>query len=64
MGRKMLTLDQLRTALDDRNLEKVSARTGIHRNTLAAIRNGTNANPTYATMKTLSDYLTAVTVDG
>lgn len=64
MGRKMLTLDQLRTALDDRNLEKVSARTGIHRNTLAAIRNGTNANPTYATMKALSDYLTAVTVDG
>tara|TARA_R110000822_G_scaffold3973_13_gene17102 strand:- start:2245 stop:2427 length:183 start_codon:yes stop_codon:yes gene_type:complete len=60
----MLTLDQLRTALDDRNLEKVSARTGIHRNTLAAIRNGTNANPTYATMKALSDYLTAVTVDG
>ena len=30
----------------------------------AAIRNGTNANPTYATMKALSDYLTAVTVDG
>lgn len=64
MGRKMLTLDQLRTALDDRNLEKVASRTGIHRNTIAAIRNGTNANPTYATMKTLSDYLTAVTVDG
>ena len=63
MGRKMLTLDQLRTALDDRNLEKVSARTGIHRNTLAAIRNGTNANPTYATMKALSDYLTGPSVD-
>lgn len=60
----MLTLEQLRAALDDRNVEKVSARTGIHRNTIAAIRNGTNANPTYATMKALSDYLTAVTVDG
>lgn len=60
----MLTLDQLRTALDDRNLEKVAARTGIHRNTIGAIRNGTNNNPSYATMKILSDYLTAATVDG
>ena len=60
----MLNLDQIRTALDDRNIEKVAARTGIHRNTIAAIRNGTNANPTYATMKLLSDYLAGVTVDG
>ena len=60
----MLTLDQIRTALDDRNVEKVSQRTGIHRNTIAAIRNGANANPTYTTMKALSDYLTAATVDG
>ena len=59
----MLNLEQLRTALDDRNVEKVSARTGIHRNTIAAIRNGTNANPTYATMKLLSDYLTVAAVD-
>ena len=59
----MLNLDQIRTALDDRNVEKVSARTGIHRNTIAAIRNGTNANPTYATMKLLSDYLTVAAVD-
>ena len=59
----MLNLDQIRTALDDRNVEKVSARTGIHRNTIAAIRNGENANPTYATMKLLSDYLTVAAVD-
>jgi transcriptional regulator with XRE-family HTH domain len=60
----MLNLEQIRTALDDRNVEKVSARTGIHRNTIAAIRTGANANPTYATMKLLSDYLTAAAVDG
>ena len=59
----MLNLDQIRTALDDRNIEKVSARTGIHRNTIAAIRNGVNANPTYATMKLLSDYLTVAAID-
>jgi transcriptional regulator with XRE-family HTH domain len=58
----MLTLEQLRTALDDRNVEKVAERTGIHRNTIGAIRNGTNSNPSYATMKILSDYLVGAAV--
>lgn len=60
----MLNLDQIRAALDDRNVEKVSARTGIHRNTIAAIRTGANDNPTYSTLKALSDYLTGAAVDG
>jgi transcriptional regulator with XRE-family HTH domain len=60
----MLNLEQLRTALDDRNVEKVAERTGIHRNTIGAIRNGTNANPSYATMKILSDYLAGPLIDG
>jgi transcriptional regulator with XRE-family HTH domain len=38
------------------NLYKVSKDTGVHRNTLSAIRLGKNANPSYATVKTLSDY--------
>jgi transcriptional regulator with XRE-family HTH domain len=59
----MLNLEQLRTALDDRNVEKVAERTGIHRNTIGAIRSGSNQNPSYATMKALSDYLTGVTAD-
>lgn len=60
----MLNLDEIKAGLDDRNVEKVSARTGIHRNTIAAIRNGTNANPTYATMKLLSDYLMMPLMEG
>jgi transcriptional regulator with XRE-family HTH domain len=60
----MLNLDQIRAALDDRNLEKVSENTGVHRNTLAAIRTGSNSNPTYATLKTLSDYLSGAPVSG
>lgn len=60
----MLNLNQIREALDDRNLEKVAENTGIHRNTLAAIRMGTNTNPTYATLKALSDYLSGVPVNG
>jgi predicted transcriptional regulator len=60
----MLNLDQIRAALDDRNLEKVSENTGVHRNTLAAIRTGSNINPTYATVKALSDYLSGAPVNG
>ena len=60
----MLNLNQIREALDDRNLEKVADNTGIHRNTLAAIRAGTNTNPTYATLKALSDYLSGAPVNG
>jgi transcriptional regulator with XRE-family HTH domain len=62
-GSNVLTLEQLRAALDDRNVEKVSERTGIHRNTIGAIRSGANSNPSYVTLKVLSDYLTGVTVD-
>lgn len=60
----MLNLDQIRKALDDRNMDKVAERTGIHRNTISAIRAGSNQNPTYATLKTLSDYLSGVSIDG
>lgn len=60
----MLNLDQIRAALDDRNLEKVAENTGIHRNTISALRTGINTNPTYATLKTLSDYLSGPPVNG
>ena len=60
----MFTLEQIKTLLDDRNVEKVAENTGIHRNTISAIRAGTNTNPTYATLKILSDYLTGVATHG
>lgn len=60
----MLNLEQIREALEDRNMDKVAERTGIHRNTIAAIRSGSNKNPTYATLKVLSDYLTGNQIDG
>ena len=60
----MLTLEEIRAMLDDRNVEKVAERTGIHRNTIAAIRSGSNQNPTYVTLKALSDYLRGVSIDG
>lgn len=53
----MLTLDQIRQSLADRRLDVVSEATGIHRNTLYAIRTGKNQNPRYSIIKALSDYL-------
>ena len=53
----MLTLGQIRELLDDRKLDIVSEKTGLHRNTLAAIRDGRNDNPTLKTIEALSDYL-------
>lgn len=54
----MLDLSIIKNALDDRNLSRVAQKTGIHANTLRNIRSGSNANPTLATLKRLSDYLT------
>lgn len=53
----MMTLDQIREALDDRILYVVAERTGIHRNTVAAIKSGKIENPTYHVLKKISDYL-------
>ncbi len=52
----MLDLTRIRERLLYSNLYKVSEHTGVHRNTLSAIRLGKNANPSYVTVKTLSDY--------
>lgn len=55
----MLTLDKIKDALADRRLDVVSKATGLHRNTLAAIRDGRHGNPTYETVRRLSDYLSS-----
>lgn len=54
----MLTLDQIRAALQDRRLFKVAEATGLHYNTIREIRDNPNANPTYKVIRALSDYLT------
>ena len=55
----MMSLDQIREALRDRRLDIVSRETGLHRNTLSAIRSGKNENPKYIVIKALSDYFCA-----
>mgnify|MGYP003633350155 CR=1 FL=1 len=53
----MLSLDQIKSALADRKITAVSAATGLHANTIRAIRRGLNDNPSLKTMRVLSDYL-------
>ena len=54
----MLTLDEIVQKIQDRRTDAVAEATGVHRNIIAAIRSGRNTNPTYRTLKALSDYLT------
>ena len=52
----MLTIDEIKKQLADRRLTVVAERTGLHYNTLKLIRDG-KGNPTYSTLKIISDYL-------
>ena len=53
----MLTLEQIRAALQDRMASKVARATGLHYNTIRDIRSNPRANPSYTSLKALSDYL-------
>lgn len=54
----MLDLLAIREQLIDRNAEAVSRGSGVNAQTVRAIRRDANANPSWATVKALSDYLT------
>jgi len=51
----MLTLESIRKALEDRNLRRVSERTGISYSTLMRLRRGETISYTHARL--LSDYI-------
>jgi len=53
----MLTLEEIRQALEMHSITSVATHTGINRNTLHNLRNGTETNPTLKTMQALSAYL-------
>lgn len=52
----MLTLDEIKELLQDRNIQKVANNAGVHPNVLYRIKNGAS-NPSYETVKKISDYL-------
>lgn len=53
----MMTLDQIKKALRDRRLQVVAEATGLHYNTLRAVRDDPDVNPTYKVLIALSTYL-------
>lgn len=53
----MLTLDQIKKELTDRNLAAVSKKSGVPYHTVIRVMNGETENPKYQTVKALSDYL-------
>ena len=53
----MMTLNDIRLALQDRRIGLVAQATGLHVNTIRVLRDGENANPSYRVLAALSDYL-------
>jgi len=50
-------LARIRTALDDRHLQKVAASTGLHENTVRNIAKGRGEMPSLQTIEKLGTYL-------
>jgi transcriptional regulator with XRE-family HTH domain len=54
----LLTLDEIKRRLEDRNLSEIARRVGMRRQQIWLVAAGHNTNPSYETIKRLSDYLT------
>lgn len=54
----MMTLEQVRAALHDRNLSRVAEAVGLHYDTVRRVANGQQKQVSYQVVKALSDYLT------
>ncbi len=54
--RKMLTLEEIKKRLAESNLKAVAEKAGVHYNSLYRLAKA-DANPSYDTVKKLSDYL-------
>lgn len=52
----MMTLEQIKEKLKDRNLSAVADATGIHRNAIYRLVNG-RSRPSYETVRRLVEYL-------
>lgn len=54
----MLTIEEMRELLQDRNASAIASVTGLSAATIRDIKEGRNTNPTMTTAQKLSDYLT------
>lgn len=53
----MLTIEEIRKRLEDRNVRLVAERAKVPYNVVLRVARGTTQNPTYNTTKALSEYL-------
>lgn len=53
----MMTLQDIRNALQDRRLLMVAEATGLHYNTIKQVRDNVQSNPTHKVLIALSEYL-------
>lgn len=53
----MMTLDEIRHALQDRNLSIVAQKTGLHYQTIWRIARGARPDFTYDTIRRVSEYI-------
>ncbi len=53
----MMPIEEIRKQLQDRSPKKVALACGVHFQTVRAIRDGKNTNPTLRVMEALSSYL-------
>lgn len=56
----LMSLHNIRGALQDRRINVVSEATGLSRNTVSGIRSGKITDPSYSVVERLSDYLQGV----
>lgn len=54
----MMSLEEIREAMQDRRLRVIATKTGISYPTLLTIRDDARANPRHDILKKLSDYFT------
>jgi len=52
----MLTLEEIKIRLQDRRPGMIADAVGVRVSTIIDIRDGNTANPSYSTIKVLSDY--------
>jgi hypothetical protein len=55
----MMSLDEIREAMQDRRLRVLADKTGISYPTLLTVRDNLRANPRHDILKKLSDYFTS-----
>jgi len=52
-----MSLEEIAAALADRRIPIIAERTGIHHNTIAAIRDGQTKDPSHRVVSKLAEYL-------